>query len=153
MKKIKILQEDCDDNIFRFYVEVSDESIELCKSIEARDIYYYIKKYIGIVTHSGKSKFIPRLQFGDIEASVQVSYQLYSLRFDKQTEYGPVDNSPMTEEEFYEIMGHSPEDDKRVDIKFKVGSYLGAADTFRISRVADTIRKIGNDLTFKEQIY
>ena len=71
----------------------------------AVDILAHLKEGIGTMTWSGEERFLPSLHFGDLELSLQLNYYLWGIRSDKKDSYKDIDNSPMTQAEFNQIMG------------------------------------------------
>ena len=64
----------------------------------AEDILAHLKEGIG-------TRFLPSLYFGDLELSLQLNYNLWRIRSDKKDSYKDIDNSPMTQAEFNQIIG------------------------------------------------
>lgn len=88
-----------DDVVYCY--EITDEECEMIGNLTIDDIHEHMKQAIGVMTPCGKSKFIPCIMLGKLEISVQINYQLWSLRDDE----GRVkDNSPITADEFDKLV-------------------------------------------------
>lgn len=100
---------------------ISKEESKLFLSLNEKDIYEHLKSSIGKVTPSGTTRFVPRYNVGDLSISVQFSYYLWSKRYEA-SDFSSVDNSPITEKEFYDIVGDSGESGFMLDV---MASYKG----------------------------
>jgi hypothetical protein len=96
---------------------ISEEESKVFLSLNEKDIYEHLKASIGKVTPMGDTKFVPRYRVGDLSISVQFSYYLWNKRYEASYPSNNVDNSPITEEEFYKIVGDSGEAGKLLDVK------------------------------------
>lgn len=88
-------------NDVEYCYDVTDEELDLIGKLTIDDIHEHMKKSIGIMTPTGKTKLIPCIMLGKLEISVQINYQLWSLRLDRGRDE---DNSPITQEEFDELV-------------------------------------------------
>lgn len=95
---------------------ISKEESKLFLSLNEKDIYEHLKASIGKVTPHGTTRFVPRYEVGDLSISVQFAYYLWSKRYEANNFSIDVDNSPITEEEFYDIVGKSGESGLLLDV-------------------------------------
>ena len=95
---------------------ISKEESKLFLSLNEKDIYEHLKSSIGKVTPHGTTRFVPRYEVGDLSISVQFAYYLWSKRYEANNFSIDVDNSPITEEEFYDIVGKSGESGLLLDV-------------------------------------
>ena len=101
------------EDIERVY-HATDKEVEFLKSIDVLYMYNHMKQSVGRMTPTGMSKFIPPIVCGGIEISLQINYQLWSIRFDSNRDK---DNSPITEEEFDLLVDVAGE--KYIDVRVR----------------------------------
>jgi hypothetical protein len=125
---------------------ISEEESKLFLSLNEKDIYEHLKASIGKVTPSGTTKFVPRYEVGDLSISVQFAYYLWSKRYDVSHSLNNMDNSPITEEEFYKIVGDSGESSKLLDVKVEYkGVTIYPATQATITRLVSDLRSMPQD--------
>lgn len=95
---------------------ITKEESKVFLGLKEKDIYEHLKASIGKVTPSGPTRFVPRYKVGDLSISVQFSYYLWSKRYEKNNFSSSVDNSPITEKEFYDVVGDSGESGMVLDV-------------------------------------
>lgn len=93
-------EEDFRGNSFEYCYEITDEELKQICGLEPEDILNHMKKSIGFMTPTGKSRFIPCIMLGKLEISVQINYQLWSMRMDANLSM----DTPITKEEFDELV-------------------------------------------------
>jgi hypothetical protein len=125
---------------------ISEEESKLFLSLNEKDIYEHLKASIGKVTPSGTTKFVPRYEVGDLSISVQFAYYLWSKRYDVSHSLNNMDNSPITEEEFYKIVGDSGESSKLLDVKVEYkGVTIYPATQATITVLVSDLRSMPQD--------
>lgn len=97
-----------------YVYQATDKEVEFLKTIDVSYMYNHMKESIGKMTPTGMSKLIPPISFGCIEISLQISYQLWSMRVDNHRDH---DNSPITEEEFDFLVDVAGE--KYIDVRVR----------------------------------
>lgn len=83
-----------------FAYQITDKEAEFLRAISVEQMYQHMRQAIGVMTPMKETKFIPTIKCGGIEISLQINYQLWSMRYDNNSE----DNSPITEEEFDKLV-------------------------------------------------
>lgn len=106
------------EDIERVY-HATDKEVEFLKSIDVLYMYNHMKQAVGRMTPMGMSKFIPPIVCEGIEISLQINYQLWSIRFDSNRDK---DNSPITEEEFDLLVDVAGE--KYIDVRVRYNGNL-----------------------------
>ena len=96
-------------------IGITDEDAEVFFKLSQDDIYEHLKKSIGVVTPYGASKFVPRYNIGKLSISVQFAYYLWCKRADGKDGWS-VDESPITQEEFIEVVGSDANDTHLLDV-------------------------------------
>lgn len=96
-------------------IDITDEDAEVFFKLSQDDIYEHLKKSIGVVTPYGASKLVPRYNIGKLSISVQFAYYLWSKRADEKDGWS-VDDSPITQEEFIEIVGSDANNTHLLDV-------------------------------------
>lgn len=97
-----------------FRGKVSDEN-----EIKTDWLYEFLRKNsVGIMTEGGEGKFIKCLRLGELDVSMQLSYNLFRLRSDRDPNYEIWKDGykPMTEEEFASLFPYGDNSDTYVDI-------------------------------------
>lgn len=84
-----------------FAYQITEKEAEFLRTINVEQMYQHLKQAIGVMTPMKDSKFIPPIQCGGIEVSLQINYQLWSMRYDNDK---AEDNSPITKEEFDKLV-------------------------------------------------
>lgn len=97
-----------------YVYQATDKEVEFLKTIDVSYMYNHMKESIGKMTPTGMSKLIPPISFGCIEISLQINYQLWSMRVDNHRDH---DNSPITEEEFDFLVDVAGE--KYIDVRVR----------------------------------
>lgn len=95
-----------------FAYQITEKEAEFLRAINVEQMYQHMRQAIGVMTHRGDSKFIPTIDCGGIEISLQINYQLFSLRYDEERFE---DNSPITEEEFDKLVHR--DGSSRIDVR------------------------------------
>ena len=80
--------------------EITERELKMITELKPEDLLQHMKQAIGVMTPLGKTKLIPCVILGKIEISIQINYQLWSLRDDR----GRNDNKPITQEELYRLV-------------------------------------------------
>ena len=97
-----------------YVYQATDKEVEFLKTIDVPYMYNHMKESIGKMTPTGMSKLIPPISFGCIEISLQINYQLWSMRVDNHRDH---DNSPITKEEFDLLVDVAGE--KHIDVRVR----------------------------------
>lgn len=97
-----------------YVYQATDKEVEFLKTIDVSYMYNHMKESIGKMTPTGMSKLIPPISFGCIEISLQINYQLWSMRVDNHRDH---DNSPITKEEFDFLVDERGE--KYIDVRVR----------------------------------
>ena len=93
-------------------MSISEDEAQIFFNVKQDEIFEHLKKSIGIATPKGATRIVPRYNVGDLSLSVQFGYYLWKHREDK----GDSSNSPITEEEFYNIIGDSVNNSSILDV-------------------------------------
>lgn len=81
--------------------QVTEEEAKFLESISVEFMYNHMKQAVNTMTPLGTSKYIPPILFGGIEISLQINYQLWSLRYNNRRQD---DDAPITKEEFDKLL-------------------------------------------------
>lgn len=102
-----------DDDVEYCY-QITDEELGMICSLKSDDIYNHLVKSIDVMTPLGATKFIPCIMLGKLEISVQINYQLWSMRDDNNMRD---DNSPITRAEFDKLVPNT--DYWNIDVRIR----------------------------------
>lgn len=94
--------------------KITDDELKMICELNADYIYKHLEKSLGVMTPLGCTKLIPCIMIGKLEISVQINYQLWSLRQDLNM---LDDNSPITREEFDTLVPSN--DYKNIDVRIR----------------------------------
>lgn len=126
-------QDDWDDYYFRYHI--TDDELRMICELTPTDILAHMKKSIGVITPLGATKLIPCIMLGKLEISVQINYQLWSMRQD--LERGD-DNSPISIEEFNQLVPNINHRNIDVRIRYDEAPFLPATQ-MSLSGICDFI--------------
>lgn len=100
--------------------DISDAEFRTIALLTPEFLYNWVKaNSIGIITPSGKTKFVARFEFGNISLSLQVAYYLWSKRDDEMPNYYHyTDLRVMKKEEWDELV---PSIRSTIDVKVECG--------------------------------
>jgi hypothetical protein len=104
-------EEDFWDGVIEYCYEITDDELKQICDLKPEDILNHMKKSVGVLTPTGQSKFIPCIMLGNLEISVQISYQLWSMRTDANLSM----NAPITQEEFDVLVPNI--DHRNIDVR------------------------------------
>lgn len=134
------------------YVESSiyleEATLEALKGITEETIYNHLKSAIGKVTVNNDTKYLPCLEIGEIALSIQLSYQLWSIRQEGNSDYFDFPNEPMTEAEFNYLI--SDYDDWFDFLAWKGNRTLFDPTSTSINRLMRWIKRIYQDKIIEE---
>lgn len=108
-----------DWNDCEFCYQVTPKEVSFIRNLTPNQVYQHMRQCIGKMTMFGASKLIPQLVCDNIRISVQINYQLWSMRG------GSMDYStdtPITEEEFNELVPKSC--NRLIDVRVQYGANL-----------------------------
>lgn len=108
-----------DWNDWYFCYRVTPKEVSFIRNLTPNQVYQHVRQCIGKMTMFGSSKLIPQLVCDNIRISVQINYQLWSMRG------GSMDYStdtPITEEEFNKLVPKSC--DSFIDVRVQYGDNL-----------------------------
>lgn len=101
--------------------DISDAEFRTIALLTPEFLYNWVKaNSIGIITPSGKTKFVARFEFGNISLSLQVAYYLWCKRDDEMPNYYHyTDLRVMKKEEWDELV---PSIRSTIDVKVECGN-------------------------------
>lgn len=137
------------ENYDTYTVCVEQSTLDLCRKITGEDIYNHLRQAIGVMAPCGITKFIPRLKIGkEISISLQISYYLWSKRLDK-SETCEVENSPITQEEFDQIVG-TWDSDRFFDVQITIAFSQFQPGQTCISRLVNILHYLGEHCEIRD---
>lgn len=137
-----------DEKYVKSSIYLDNSTLEALKQVTEETIYNHLKSAIGKVTPLNDTKYLPCLEIGEIALSIQLNYQLWSIRQEGHTDYADFPNEPMTEAEFYQLIADY--DDWFDFLAWKDNRTLFDATSTSINRLMRWIKRIYQDKIIEE---
>ena len=93
-------------------MSISEDEAQIFFNVKQDEIFEHLKKSIGIATPTDTTRIVPRYNVGDLSLSIQFAYYLWKYRCNNEDS----SNSPITEEEFYDIIGDDANNTNLLDV-------------------------------------
>ena len=106
-----------------FAYQITEKEAEFLKAISVEQMYQHMRHAIDVMTPLKESKFIPPIVCDGIEISLQINYQLWSMRYDNGHSK---DNSPITKEEFNKLVDKDGGNTIDIRVRYKGKQFIKA---------------------------